>query len=228
MVIDFISVPVTAGFVSAAALTIASGQIKSIFGLHIHQPVHIEGVHGRWIDVVKNWHTMRLNDSILGITCIVILLCLRAVGRNNWFQEATGPLEGSKHQTFCSKLYGSSEKARKFLKTACWVIGTARNAIIVILCTLLAYSLDPEIPEDKRAATFILTGNIDAGVPSFKVPPFSFKGQSFSEMVSALGPATIILPMIAILENVAMAKAFCKFCKLFLKNTYYYYFILFF
>ena len=210
MVIDFISVPVTAGFVSAAALTIACGQIKSIFGLDIHHPVHIEGVHGRWIDIVNNWHTARLNDSILGITCIIILLCLRSVGRNNWFQEPTGSLEETKCQTFCSKLYGSSEKTKKFLKTTCWVIGTARNAIIVILCTLLAYSLDPEIPGDKRKATFILTGNIDAGVPDFKVPSFSFEGKSFQEMVATLGPAIIILPLIAILENVAIAKAFCK------------------
>ena len=34
-VIDFISVPVTAGFTSAAAITIASGQVKSLFGLKI-------------------------------------------------------------------------------------------------------------------------------------------------------------------------------------------------
>ena len=34
-VIDFISVPVTAGFTSAAALTIACGQVKSLLGLKI-------------------------------------------------------------------------------------------------------------------------------------------------------------------------------------------------
>lgn len=217
-VIDFISVPVTAGFTSAAALTIACGQIKSIFGLDIEHPVHIEGVHGRWIDIYHNFHTARLNDSILGISCCIILLCMRAVGRNNWFavDHQGSSLEETSCQSLCSKLYGSSENTRKILKTTCWVIGTARNAIIVILCTLLAYILDPELPTDKRKATFILTGDIDAGVPQFQVPSFNFtdteqnKNVSFGGMISELGPAVIILPLIAILENVAIAKAFCK------------------
>ena len=45
--IDFISVPVTAGFTSAAAITIASGQVKSIFGLEIHHGSHSEGIAGK-------------------------------------------------------------------------------------------------------------------------------------------------------------------------------------
>ena len=81
-VIDFISVPVTAGFVSAAAITIASGQVKSIFGLDIHKPEnategHSEGIAGTWIDVFENFHTARVGDSVLGISCIIILLSMR-------------------------------------------------------------------------------------------------------------------------------------------------------
>ena len=34
-VIDFISVPVIAGFTSAAAITIASGQIKGLLGINV-------------------------------------------------------------------------------------------------------------------------------------------------------------------------------------------------
>ena len=212
-VIDFISVPVTAGFTSAAALTIACGQVKSLFGLHIEHHEHIEGVHGRWIEWYKNFHTARLNDSILGISCCIILLSMRALGRNNWFVETpNNSLEETKCQSLCSK---QSEKTRKFLKTTCWVIATARNAIIVILCTLLAYFLDPEIPKNKRDATFILTGNIDDGLPPFQIPAFTFTNtdqteDSLGEMIKRLGPAIVILPLIAILENVAIAKAFCK------------------
>ena len=44
--IDFISVPVIAGFTSAAAITIASGQIKGLLGLQIRNSSHIEGLHG--------------------------------------------------------------------------------------------------------------------------------------------------------------------------------------
>ena len=79
VVIDFISVPVIAGFTSAAAITIASGQVKSIFGLEIIEHSHIEGITGTWIDIFKNIGTIRTSDTILGLSCIVILLCLRVM-----------------------------------------------------------------------------------------------------------------------------------------------------
>ena len=78
--IDFISVPVTAGFTSAAAITIASGQVKSIFGLKIKHHIndsHTEGIAGTWIEVIENFDSVRVNDTILGLSCIVILLCMR-------------------------------------------------------------------------------------------------------------------------------------------------------
>ncbi len=76
-VIDFISVPVTAGFTSAAAITIASGQVKSIFGLKITHHSHNEGIIGTWSEVFENFESVRVSDSILGIFCIVILLLMR-------------------------------------------------------------------------------------------------------------------------------------------------------
>ena len=79
VVIDFISVPVIAGFTSAAAITIASGQVKSIFGLKIEEHSHVEGITGTWIDIIENIETIRTNDTILGISCIVILLLLRVI-----------------------------------------------------------------------------------------------------------------------------------------------------
>ena len=70
------------------------------------------------------------------------------------------------------------------------------------------------------SCTFMITGKIDAGVPPFTLPPFSIPanathGQpeeeiSFGSMMSELGSAIIIIPIIAILESIAIAKAFCK------------------
>ena len=124
---------------------------------------------------------------------------------------------------------------RKVLSTTIWVFSTARNAIIVVLCTFIAYGCDPELPDDPRNGTFILTGNITSGFPPFQLPPFSFndtktdpdkpKFYNFSGMVSELGAAVIILPLLAILENVAIAKAFCKcnfyFDTIFFSGVYY-------
>ena len=81
---------------------------------------------------------------------------------------------------------------------------------------------------------FTLTGSIQPGLPALQSPPFGLTTNhtiqqlghnitnstdegaeqwlemevSFSEMVSTLGPAIIIIPVIAILESVAIAKAF--------------------
>ena len=51
----------------------------------------------------------------------------------------------------------------------------------------------------------------------FQPPPFSYNGTDldkdfydFGGMVGEMGIGVIILPLLAILENVAIAKAFCK------------------
>ena len=102
-----------------------------------------------------------------------------------------------------------------------------RNAIIVIVCLLVANMASPSGCEKKDGwnstnCPFTLTGEISAGLPSFQPPPFSFnptnstdsedseetKYQDFGGMLKTLGSAVIIIPMIAILESVAIAKAF--------------------
>ena len=111
---DFFSIPVTAGFVSAAAITIASNQVqkmdnfgdylgikvsimhhwsatlviyrsyksyflqvKSLLGLTITTETGYPGVVGTYGDVFANITSIRLNDTLLGISCIVVLVSLR-------------------------------------------------------------------------------------------------------------------------------------------------------
>ena len=75
--IDFISVPVTAGFCSAAAITIASSQLKSLFGLEITHKNHDEGIIGTWQEVIENFESVRASDATMGLICIVLLLLMR-------------------------------------------------------------------------------------------------------------------------------------------------------
>jgi len=219
-VIDFISVPVTAGFTSAAAITIASGQVRSLFGLekvHHKEGEHKEGIAFVWIDIVEKFDTIRYEDTILGITCMVILLLMRALKNANWLGTSDEE-PGSGLQNCFRKCFGTG-KLGKIMAPCIWVISTARNAIIVVICTFLAYGCDPEGGEKKsnRNTTFILTGKIDGELPPFKLPPFSYNGTlkdpettfyDFGGMVGEMGIGVIILPLLAILENVAIAKAF--------------------
>lgn len=70
---DFISVPVTVGFTAAATITIGSSQIKSLFG----QPGNGDDFLDTWIDVFKYIKEVRLYDSLLGLSTIVLLLLLK-------------------------------------------------------------------------------------------------------------------------------------------------------
>lgn len=56
--------------------------------------------------------------------------------------------------------------------------------------------------------------NVGKGLPGFELPNFSTDNNGthyeFSEMVEELGTSIIFAPLVAILECVAIAKAFCK------------------
>lgn len=132
-----------------------------------------------------------------------------------------------------------AEKKNCFQKIArkiFWVVGTSRNAFLVLLSGFLGYYFvmqSAELREQLRSdnstdsteftnvstvqieeAPFILTGFIPQGMPELQVPPFGFgsneKYVSFITMISDLGIHLIILPLIALLENIAICKAFCK------------------
>lgn len=83
--IDFISEPVTAGFTSAACITIASGQIKSLLGLKMVHKSHLEGLEGTLKDVFDNIGSIRLTDSILGCSCIIILILMKVCTRGKYY-----------------------------------------------------------------------------------------------------------------------------------------------
>uniref|UniRef100_A0A182PZV9 SLC26A/SulP transporter domain-containing protein n=1 Tax=Anopheles farauti TaxID=69004 RepID=A0A182PZV9_9DIPT len=177
--VQFISYPVTAGFTSAAAITIASGQIKSLLGI----PGQSNEFLDSWINVFEHIQDIRLWDSILGVSTIIVLLVLMQLK----------DVKGSK----CWKIFGK-------------YVALSRNAIAVIFGSLLAYILC----EVGHSKPFLLTGNVSAGLPPIRLPPFSTTNgdqtYSFSEMISELGTSLITLPLIAILESIAIAKAFSK------------------
>lgn len=68
---------------------------------------------------------------------------------------------------------------------------------------------------------FKIIGDIPAGLPAIQLPPFSIPeirnettneviqaGESFSEMISYLGSGLIVVPLITLLEDIAVCKAF--------------------
>lgn len=100
-----------------------------------------------------------------------------------------------------------------------WVASLARNAVVVIFGITLNYSLF-----SYGIKIFKSTGNITEGLPSFAPPPFSLvKGNHtyhFQGLIGELGSTVISVPLIAILESIAIAKAFGTLFKQFNSTSF--------
>ena len=132
---------------------------------------------------------------------------------NTWFES----VEDVERPTVVQRVFNKfSPMVRRVLSKTIWLLSTARNAVVVVICIGIAMAVeDNKIPDDPRDGTFVLTGDIDGDVPPFEPPPFSTNSTSgeavdFMGMLQELNTGLIILPLIAILENVAIAKSFCK------------------
>ena len=94
------------------------------------------------------------------------------------------------------------------------LIFAARNAIVVIVCALIAFGLGViKLPPSERYLT--LTKNITGGLPPFKLPDFTYTTEDgetyyFDDMLASLNIGLLMVPLIAFLEAIAIAKSFGK------------------
>lgn len=92
------------------------------------------------------------------------------------------------------------------------MIATSRNALVVLFTSLGAY-----YAHKQNQTPFILTGTVRSGLPDLSLPPFHTNREgpngtlidmNFNEMIAELGPSIGLVPIIAVLGNVAISKAF--------------------
>lgn len=101
------------------------------------------------------------------------------------------------------------------LKYTLWLISTARNIIVVVITTLLAFSWG--------TPPFKIVGKVEGGIPPFSIPEFllpDLSGSrnetdnneittlSFVESWKYLSTGPLVIAIIAVLQNVAISKAF--------------------
>ncbi|KAH0953098.1 hypothetical protein HN011_003441 [Eciton burchellii] len=184
VLIDFISIPVTVGFTSATSVIIVVSQLKGLLGLKISS----QGFLDTLIKVLQNISDASLWDTAMSVSCIMILLFFR------------------KMKDLAVRPVGKSYRC--VIAKTIWLVSTARNAIIVIVCSVIAYKYD----STESESPFILTGPVRPGLPSFGLPPFTTQMNNrtltFTQMCSELGTSIVLVPIIAVLGNVAIAKAF--------------------
>uniref|UniRef100_A0A8C1IMI0 Solute carrier family 26 member 11 n=1 Tax=Cyprinus carpio TaxID=7962 RepID=A0A8C1IMI0_CYPCA len=182
--LDFISHPVIKGFTCAAAVTIGFSQVKNILGLK-------EIPQQFFLQVYYTFHKIpeaRVGDVILGLCCLFFLVML----------------------TLMKNSLGSSED-EIFIHISCVAV---RNALVVIAATGVAYSA-----EVTGHHFFSLTGKTAKGLPPFKAPPLSETVANgtvitFSVFSQDLGGGLAVIPLMGVLESIAIAKAFSS------KNNY--------
>lgn len=197
--IDFVSGPVSSGFTSAVALIIFTSQVKDIFGIESAGGTFVQ----MWRSIAQNLHAVRIGDTIMGLSCIVVLLLMRLLPNIK-----IGPKNDEEKNVF-----------HKIVNKTLWLVGTARNAIIVVIGGAIAAYFYNKGNQDA----LIMIGEIPAGLPAFQIPPFSIpavvnettgeiieEGLDFMDLISELGSGLIVIPLIALLENIAICKAFAN------------------
>lgn len=71
--VDFVSGPVSSGFTSAVSLIIVTSQIKDVLGISAKGTTFLE----IWQAIFADIHNIRAWDTVLGLTCIAVLLIMR-------------------------------------------------------------------------------------------------------------------------------------------------------
>ncbi|KAB0793384.1 hypothetical protein PPYR_13004 [Photinus pyralis] len=197
-IIDFVSGPVSSGFTSAVALIIVTSQVKDILAIKVSGSTFVE----QWISIFSEVQNSSVWDAVLGISCIAVLLIMRIVATIK-----IGPTEVPADEKCPEE--DKPTIFHKIVNKFLWMFGTSRNAILVVIGGFIGYSFYV-----NGTPPFKLIGDIPQGLPDFKVPSFGYtEGNntvSFTTMVSDLGSGIIVVAMIALLENIAICKAFAN------------------
>ncbi|NXI60909.1 S2611 protein, partial [Anseranas semipalmata] len=185
--LDFVSCPVIKGFTSAASITISFNQVKNILGLH--------GVPRQFFlqvyETLRRIGETRAGDAVLGLACLAALAGLRAMRSRLPPPARTEPL---------------AARAGYLLV---WTCATARNALVVLFAGLVAYSF-----QVGGSQPLTLTGSIPRGLPACRLPPFSKAAPNgtvpFRRMLEDMGVGLAVVPLVGLVETVAIAKAFAS------------------
>ncbi|CAD0254260.1 unnamed protein product [Spodoptera exigua] len=132
--------------------------------------------------IVTKWDDVRYADCALGAVCCTVLLLLR-------------------------KLKDVRVRSPRVAR-ALWLVSISRNALVVLAASSFAY-----LTHHPNQPLFKLSGRVEPGLPRLSAPPFSASVDNstvhFVDMVQQLGSGVIMLPIVMVLANIAIAKAFC-------------------
>ncbi|KAF9416924.1 hypothetical protein HW555_005840 [Spodoptera exigua] len=133
----------------------------------------------QWISIFRNLHAASLWDPVLGFSCIALLLIMRKIGMIKLGEKSED---------------GPSTR-QKVISKCLWMVSTCRNAIVVVATGLLGFWFVATYgqPPVRLMGTYVRADNSTA---------------DFLDMVSEMGSGLLVIPLIVLLEDIAICKAF--------------------
>jgi len=191
--IQYISVPVISAFSTAVSIQVITSQVKGFFGIYFHG----RGFIKVWIGIFKNISSIQPYDTVAGFGCMAILYFLRRLKEFDW-------CEGPDKETTRAKV----------IKKTKWILSISANCLVVVITSVVAWILVNVAGID----VLNLTGEVDQGLPAWQLPWEFNKNTTFQsgngtnigegplELASELGIGLLMLPMVSILQHLAIAK----------------------
>ncbi|XP_055299974.1 sodium-independent sulfate anion transporter-like isoform X3 [Sitodiplosis mosellana] len=181
-IVDFISVPVTSAFTSATSLIIIGAQLKNLLGIEYSSKGFADSV----IMLIERLEDSVFWDAVLAVGCCIFLLALRQIKEIK---------------------VNDDTRRGQIIKKSLWYISISRNALIVLITSAIGYNWTA-----SHMPPFKLSGKVEPGMPEISLPPFQVTYHnstlSFTQVCAELGSGIIVVPLVAVLANVAIAKAF--------------------
>ncbi|KAK0058184.1 sodium-independent sulfate anion transporter [Biomphalaria pfeifferi] len=189
ILVSFISFPVINAFSSAAAITIAVSQLRTLLGL--------KGVPNDFVAALDNIRQrlpyINVWDMTMGMSCILVVVLIKKLREIKFKDDPNKP----------------TPKYILLFRQVVLISGSASTAIVVILASIILYIL-----ESNGIKAITPTGYIKPGLPEVRVPSFSIHIGNYtmgtSEMFSTLAPGIIVFPFIALIEAMAIGKYFAR------------------
>jgi len=191
--IQYISGPVISAFSSAVSIQVITSQVKGFFGIYFPG----RGFIKVWTGIIKNISSIQPYDTVVGFICIAILYFLRRLKEFNWCE---GP--------------DKEGRRAKVIKKCKWLLSISANCLVVVITSLFAWLM----VDIAKVDVLNLTGQVDQGLPAWQLP-WEFNRNTTIEAVnvtteqegpleiaSELGIGLVMLPLVSILQHLAIAK----------------------
>ncbi|KAI0104098.1 sulfate permease II [Hypoxylon sp. NC0597] len=195
--VEFIPHVATSAFVTAAAITIALGQVPTLLG--------ITGIYTRgpsyqvFLDTCKGLGRTKM-DAAIGLTALALLTFIKRLCEYMITRQSCHAKQEDQEEIQGGAPTGNLSSWRKRREKVWTTINSLRLLFMVSLYTLISFVVNRNIPLNEAKVRIL--GPIPAGFRRVRPPPLQ------PDLIKALLPELPAAAIIIIIEHIAIAKSF--------------------